>query len=284
MHGRIIRLIDAQASWADPLGRVYARLLAAVYQPVRPLRDALNGVWLGHPVHGAVTDLPVGALTVASILDLAGERRAADVALGTSVVGMLAAAATGGADYVDTYGTTQRRATVHASVMIGSLALAGASLSLRALRPGARPAAVALSLASYAGVVAGAYVGGDLVYALGAMVDRHAWTSLGSRWRRLDIDAVPEAGLTLAHAGDVPLVLFRDGDTIRALHDTCAHAGGPLHEGTVADGCVECPWHGSRFDIVDGTVRRGPAVYDQPAFEVRTSEAGNLEARRIATR
>ena len=61
-----------------------------------------------------------------------------------------------------------------------------------------------------------------------------------------------------------------------------AHAGGPLHEGVVVDGCVECPWHASRFRLTDGLARRGPTVYDQPAYEIRTAEAGGYEVRRQA--
>ena len=64
----------------------------------------------------------------------------------------------------------------------------------------------------------------------------------------------------------------------------CAHAGGPLDKGTLVDGCVECPWHGSRFRLADGHVARGPAVYDQPVFEVRAKEEGGLEARRAEAR
>lgn len=283
MHRRLTRLIDAQARWADPLARLLVRALVALWARLGPAKDLLNGTWLGHPVHAAVTDVPVGALTVATVLDVAGETRAADLALATGIGGMLASAATGAADYVDTYGPTQRRATVHATLMAGSLGLALMSLAVRLARPSARPAAVGLSLLAYAGVTAGAYVGGDVAYVLGNMVDRHAWASFGKKWRPLDVDAdaVPEGGLVLAHAGTAPLVLYRDGGSIWALHDVCAHAGGPLHEGKLVDGCVECPWHGSRFELADGHVRRGPSVYDQPVYEVRRTEAGGLEARPV---
>lgn len=47
-------------------------------------------------------------------------------------------------------------------------------------------------------------------------------------------------------------------------------------------GCVECPWHGSRFEIATGRRRRGPTVYDQPAYEVRAVAAGGYEVRRIS--
>jgi nitrite reductase/ring-hydroxylating ferredoxin subunit len=83
-----------------------------------------------------------------------------------------------------------------------------------------------------------------------------------------------------AKLGIQNLVLVRQGDTILALHDQCAHAGGPLSGGRIVDGCIECPWHQSRFELATGRRRRGPTVYDQPAYEVRPAEAGGYEARR----
>ena len=76
--------------------------------------------------------------------------------------------------------------------------------------------------------------------------------------------------------------VVRNGDTVQALHAVCAHAGGPLAEGTVVDGCVECPWHGSRFRLSDGLARQGPTVYDQPSYEIRGAEGGGYEVRRRA--
>jgi nitrite reductase/ring-hydroxylating ferredoxin subunit len=132
-------------------------------------------------------------------------------------------------------------------------------------------------------VAAAAYIGGDVVYALGNMVDHHAFRSRGSKWAALDAPAeIPEGVLTKATSGGQTLVLVRRGDTIHAMHETCAHAGGPLAKGTLVDGCVECPWHGSRFDLATGHLRRGPAVYDQPRYEVRRAEGGaGWEARRV---
>ena len=83
-----------------------------------------------------------------------------------------------------------------------------------------------LALLGYAGVAAGAYVGGELVYGSGNMVDRHAWRTGGAKWRRLDVDEVPEGAPVRARAGQDTLVLYRAGDTIHALDDTCAQAGG----------------------------------------------------------
>jgi nitrite reductase/ring-hydroxylating ferredoxin subunit len=85
-------------------------------------------------------------------------------------------------------------------------------------------------------------------------------------------------------AGINDLVVVRMGDRIHAMHSVCAHAGGPLNEGRIVDGCVECPWHYSRFRLTDGLAQRGPTVYDQPAYEVRSAEAGGYEVRRLAVR
>jgi nitrite reductase/ring-hydroxylating ferredoxin subunit len=92
---------------------------------------------------------------------------------------------------------------------------------------------------------------------------------------------MPEATPVKAKLGINTLVLIRAGTTIHALHEQCAHAGGPLSQGAVVDGCIECPWHGSRFRVTDGRQKRGPTVYDQPAYEVRRGDAG-WEARRTS--
>jgi nitrite reductase/ring-hydroxylating ferredoxin subunit/uncharacterized membrane protein len=278
MHREISTLVDRQASWAKPLGERVQHWLQPVFAARQPVKDALNGTWLGHPVHPAVTDVPVGAMTVAAVLDLAGQERAADIAIAAGIAGMTASAATGAADAVDTYGRPQVMATVHATLMAGSLAAYLASFVLRLGPRGGRPLARLLALAGYGALTAGAYLGGELVYRLGNQVDRHAFDSAAKKWKALDITEIPDGTLVRAMRGSEPLVVYRDGGVIRGLHATCAHAGGPLDKGTLVDGCVECPWHQSRFRLRDGHVAQGPAVYDQPAYEVRAVDGG-FEAR-----
>jgi nitrite reductase/ring-hydroxylating ferredoxin subunit/uncharacterized membrane protein len=282
MHREIDRLVREQASWAQPTGERVQAWLAELFGRYRRGKNLLNGTWLGHPVHPMVTDVPVGAMTIAAILDVTGQERAADIAVATGLAAMTASAATGAADAVDAYGRPQVQATVHATLMIGSFSAYLASLLLRLFGPRAlRPIAVLLSWLGYGAMSAGAYVGGDLTYRYGNQVDRHAWRATGRKWKALDVTEVPEGQLVRAMLGTEPLVLHREGDAIHALHATCAHAGGPLDKGTLVDGCVECPWHQSRFRLSDGHVVQGPAVYDQPRYEVRAAEGGGLEARRF---
>jgi glycine betaine catabolism B len=54
-----------------------------------------------------------------------------------------------------------------------------------------------------------------------------------------------------------------------AIGNTCTHVGGPLDEGMVHGFEVECPWHGSRFDLRNGMVMHGPARAPEPSYDVR---------------
>ena len=74
---------------------------------------------------------------------------------------------------------------------------------------------------------------------------------------------------------------MRDGETVYALHAQCAHAGGPLAEGKLVDGCIECPWHASRFRLSDGKRVQGPTTFDQPRYDVRAAEGGGWEVLRV---
>jgi len=281
MFGRLLtQLLDAQAGWARPFGDAVHDALHGLFHRLPPVRDFLNGRWLGHPLHALLTDVPIGVLTLVILLDAVGQSVAADVALTFGVLTLLAAALAGLADYSDTDGRARMRATVHGTLMTVALVLYVLSLALRAAG-GERAVSITVSIVAYFVLAAGAYVGGDVVYLLGNMVDRHAWRPAGAKWATLEVGDLPEDQPVKAKFGLQNLVLVRHGERIQALHEQCAHAGGPLSQGTLIDGCLECPWHGSRFRLADGRAVRGPSVYDQPAYEVRTTEAGGYEARRI---
>lgn len=284
MLGRYVtRAVDAQARWAKPFGDFNHRWLGALFHPIRPVQNFLNGTWLGHPVHAVVTDVPIGALTVSIVADVIGQPLVADVSMLLGVLAMVAAAVTGLADYAEVDGTARNRATVHGSIMVVTLAAYTVSLLIRSSSPTDRLLPIALAVAGYLLLSVGAAIGGDLVYLAGTHVNRHAWRGAGTKWIALDLGAlpdIPEGGPTKLKAGINELALIREGDRILAVHAQCAHAGGPLAEGSLVGGAIQCPWHGSRYRLADGHVVRGPAMYDQPAYDVRRAETSGWEVRR----
>ena len=286
----LARLITINDGWAKPFGDLNARWTGALFRRITPIRDLLQGRWLGHPLHAAATDIPIGMLLGSVVLDLIGQPTAADITLVGSIVFMVLSALAGFADYSETQGTALTRATLHATLMTVALVVLIVSVVMRSGAPVDRTVPIALSIIGFLIVTAGAFVGGDVVYVTGNMVSRHAFRGAGTKWVRLDTGTVADLGLlpdatpTKMRAGINDLVVVRIGDTVHALHDVCAHAGGPLHEGRVVDGCIECPWHASRFRLTDGLARQGPTVYDQPAYEIRTAETGGYEVRRIQQR
>jgi nitrite reductase/ring-hydroxylating ferredoxin subunit len=88
--------------------------------------------------------------------------------------------------------------------------------------------------------------------------------------------ALPEGTMQRVTKDDMDLLLVRQHGQVRALVHACAHLGGPLSEGTLKDGTVVCPWHGSEFCLDDGTVVSGPSTHPQPCFAVRERE-GQIE-------
>jgi nitrite reductase/ring-hydroxylating ferredoxin subunit/uncharacterized membrane protein len=284
----LLRLIDAQAGWTRPLGDLAHRFLHWLFHGMPAIRDLLNGRWLGHPVHAVLTDAPIGILFLVIVFDVLRLPDAAAWALGVGILAMVAAALAGFADYADTDGRARERATLHSTLMVVALLAYIVSFVMR-LGPGGvieSAGATWVSIIAFLILSAGAYVGGDVVYVLGNMVSRHAFRGAGTKWIALepaelgDDGQIPEGRPVKAKLGINQLVLVRQGETILALHDVCAHAGGPLNEGKLVDGQIECPWHYSRYRMTDGLVTRGPSVYDQPAYEVRAKDGGGWEARR----
>ena len=283
MIGRLLlRILRAQYGWATPLGNFNVRWLGALFRPIRPIKDFLHGKWLGHSVHALLTDLPIGALSLTVLFDLLDLRAAADISLAVGVLGMVAAAVAGAADYADTDDDPRAAATVHATLMVVSLVVYLVSLWLRVGAGGDRTVAIATELIAYGLMLAGAYVGGELVFSLGNMVNRHAWRfGTKSEWTKLDVTEIEENKPTAAKAGAQSLVVVRVGETVHALHAQCAHAGGPLPSGKIVDGCIECPWHFSRYDLATGKRTHGPTTFDQPRYQVRQADGGGWEVKRV---
>lgn len=265
-------ILDAPAS----LGQ---KLTAKI--PPGKFKDALSGTPIGHPLHPALVAVPIGAFTGALVLDATCvDRRASRRLIGLGIASALPAAVAGLSDWGDTLGAERRVGVAHA--IANSLGLGLMTLSWKARGRGGRGTVSAL--VGFGIIGASGWLGGHLAYALGVGVDTTAFQHLPTDWTDACADSdLADGNPHAVTVVDVPVMLLRQNGTLHAIDDRCTHRGGPLHEGTLVDGCVQCPWHGSRFDLDQGTVERGPATRPQPVFETRVV-AGRVQVRRLEER
>ncbi|TMD62340.1 MAG: Rieske 2Fe-2S domain-containing protein [Chloroflexi bacterium] len=277
-------------TWLDKLANPIQQWLLSFFgqpgQPVRKVKDMLNGTWLGHSVHPVLTDIPIGAWSGTMLLDLVslndeseGLANGADLSLLLGLLGATGAAVTGVTDWSDLDGTDRRVGLMH-GLLNGSISVMYlVSLILR--RTGQRRAGIAWSTGGYLASLFSAYLGGELVFAKGVGVNHVAWEGGSDDFVAvMNAQDLVEGKLTRVDASGIPAVLLKTGKSIYAIGATCTHLGGPLDEGTVQDGVVQCPWHGSCFRMQDGSVVNGPAVYAEPTFDVRVRD-GKIELRRL---
>ncbi len=263
------------------------------------VRDVLTGRWLGHPAHPAVVIAPLAGWFGGTLLDVvggSGSNAAARRLIGAGTLAAMPAAMTGAADWLTTNSAEERVGTAHAALADGATVMYGISWLLRMRRHDRAAMAAGLIGASLAGATA--FVGGHLSFRRGVGVTTVAFQSGPDDWEPLQLDAEPSTERPVrATASGIPFAVVARSSTrngaSRAPHvmeSRCSHRGGPLHEGAVVDGCIECPWHGARFDLDTGKVRRGPAAAPQPVYEVdinddqtmiRREELGGLRANPI---
>jgi nitrite reductase/ring-hydroxylating ferredoxin subunit/uncharacterized membrane protein len=160
------------------------------------------------------------------------------------------------------------RATKHALLNVTALALFAVGF---AFRDDAEASAVtlALELVAVALLSVAGYMGGTLVYRNQIGVD-HRYADAG-KWQEqsvetdggsvvvADSDDLKVNQMKLLRVKNSRIALARTEDGYRAFDDRCTHKGGPLSDGVVICGTVQCPWHGSQFDVKTGEVTCGPA-------------------------
>jgi len=284
MANTAIARIMAQPA-LDDIARPLSEAVVAAYRHGGKVggavKDAVHGVWLGHPLHPVLTDVPLGAWTTTLALDataaVTGDEayeRGADVALAVGLVGAIGAAVTGLTDFSETDGRARRIGLVHGLMNVTATACFAAAYLLR--RRDARAAGHACTWVGFGVALGAAYLGGDLVYGERIGVTHAAIDEPDGFIAAASSDQLPEGTMQRAKVGDTDLLLARQRGRVCALAHPCAHLGGPLSEGTLKDGTVVCPWHGSEFRLEDGSVVNGPSTHAQPCFTVR-EQSGHIE-------
>jgi len=268
---------------AEPLSRGVRRAFELAGPGGRRAKNALHGVWLRHPLHPVFTDLPIGAWTTGLVLDAIAARthdstmaRAADVAMGVGLAGAAGAAVTGLTDWSETSGRSRRTGLIHGLLNIAATTLYATAFVLR--KRGARATGQSCALAGYTVAVGAAWLGGDLVYDQRIGVTHAVVDPPEAFMAVADSTDVADGSMKRVQHADLDLLIVRQHGQLCALAHSCAHLGGPLSEGTLKDGSVVCPWHGSEFALDDGRVINGPATQNQPCLDVR-EQAGRIEVR-----
>ena len=243
----------------------------------------------GHPLHPMLIVYPFAFLTGAFGFNAAAAatrnrelNTVGDYLVPTGVAAGLLAAVPGIIDYLNVVppqSSGKERATKHALLNITGLGLFTASWLLG--RSGARRTLPLLmqGLGSAVMSVAG-YMGGTLVYRNQIGVD-HRYANAG-KWQeesrqisgsRALTSAAASLGVNqmkLVHAGDERIAVGRTEDGYAAFQDRCTHKGGPLSDGVLICGTVQCPWHGSQFDVHTGDVKCGPAEKKIATYPIDT--------------
>jgi nitrite reductase/ring-hydroxylating ferredoxin subunit/uncharacterized membrane protein len=250
----------------------------------------------GHPIHPMLIPFPIAFLVGALAADAAGLL----LELPTfwlvgwylaiaGVVTALAAAVPGVIDYVRTVppdSSAKQRATRHGLVNVTATALFAAAWLLRGAADAA-PDAITLALQAVGAVLLamGGWMGGTLAYRNQIGVD-HRYARAG-QWSELRVgsDDVADGRVIAAHADELELdqmklvvvddrriVLGRTEDGYVAFDDRCTHKGGSLAGGNMMCGRVQCPWHGSQFDVRSGAVQAGPADKPIRTYTVEESD------------
>ncbi|MGH3157852.1 MAG: DUF2231 domain-containing protein, partial [Streptosporangiaceae bacterium] len=233
-HGDLLARLD-RLGWLRTLSDQVAGWLVPVrerHQDNLVLELMHGGRWLGHPIHPALSDLPVGMWAGVVVLDLvdtsSATRRGVDAAGVLSAAGIVAAGATaltGISDWTVSEEQERRVGLFHGLLNTAALGLQGASLGARVA--GHRGTARALGVASFSVTAAAGYLGGHLVFTRGVMVNRVAWATGPRRWTR----ALQEADLaddspTAVEAEGRQILLYRHDGNLYAIDTVCGHAGG----------------------------------------------------------
>jgi nitrite reductase/ring-hydroxylating ferredoxin subunit/uncharacterized membrane protein len=244
----------------------------------------------GHPIHPALIPFPLAFLNGALIFDalgLATDRPALWTTGGhlavAGVITALLAGVPGLIDYVYTVppqSTGKTRATKHLAVNLTAVALMSLAFWLRpeAVTPPGVPT-LALEIIAVALLAVGGWMGGTLVSRNQVSVD-HRYAGAG-KWSESKINAPRSEAVVVATADelegnqmkllridDARIVLARTENGWVAFDDHCTHRGGSLADGVMICGTVQCPWHGSQFDVRSGTVKAGPAKEPIGTYQV----------------
>jgi nitrite reductase/ring-hydroxylating ferredoxin subunit/uncharacterized membrane protein len=244
----------------------------------------------GHSLHQILIPFPIAFIYGALIFDALGVATDRPALWSTGghlavagIVGALIAAAPGFIDYLQSVppkSSAKKRATKHLAVNLTGVALVAVAAWVRPdSTVGPDMVTIALEAVAVGLVTVGGWMGGTLVNRNQIGVD-HRYAHAG-KWQEVKLhptdgehleiaraDELEVDQMKLVHIDDVRVVVGRTEDGWVAFEDRCTHRGASLADGVMICGTVQCPWHGSQFDVRTGAVKAGPAEQSISVYEV----------------
>ena len=242
-----------------------------------------------HPIHPMLVVLPLGLFLGSWIFDLIGKATNNELLWAASyycaiagIIGGFCAAIPGVIDWynvVPPRSSAKSRGLLHGG--LNTLVLvAFIVIAIHRSSSIAEPGAFELVLMTLAIIVLGisGWLGGTLAYRNQIGVD-HRYAGSGS-WKERALESwerpacnqseLSEGQMMLVRVKDERVVIGRCSEGIVAFGDHCTHKGGPLSDGALVGCTVQCPWHGSQFDIHTGRVVAGPAKNKIDVYDIET--------------
>ncbi|HTC92579.1 MAG TPA: DUF2231 domain-containing protein [Terriglobales bacterium] len=246
-----------------------------------------------HPLHPMLVAFPIGLWVFSFVFDLLGRMSGNGLLWAAGfycvVAGCVMAALAAIPGVIDLFlavppsSSARQRGYIH-GLLNSTALLLFIAIAIRRGGSAAMPDNLSLFLSAIGvlGIAISGWLGGTLVYRNQIGVD-HRYAGAGQfKERTIDSWQRPAAHLSELADGQMMLVkiagervvLARCRDGMFAFSDHCTHKGGPLSDGALVGCMVQCPWHGSQFDVATGRVVAGPA---QQKIETYTTDVRNGE-------
>src|SRR6266542_2113921 len=238
-----------------------------------------NANFKSHPIHPMLIVFPIAFFIGTFIFDILGIVTDHNIYYAVSyymqlsgIIGGLLAAIPGAVDYFKTVppnSSGKKRATQHALLNITNLVL----FFIAWLLKGNNINPYVILILETAGIVLlsiAGWLGGTLVYRNQIGVD-HRYANAGKWKEEIEVAAANELKtnqMKLIHADKKRIVIGRTENGYVAFDDHCTHRGGSLADGSMLCGIVQCPWHGSQFDVNTGVGKAGPAKENINTYQV----------------
>ena len=246
----------------------------------------------GHPIHPMLIPFPVAFFTGTLIFDVLAIVNNNDNfwnigewLIIAGIIGAVLAAVPGVIDYLETVppdSSAKKRATRHGLTNATMLILFCVAAYYRRGEDASSTVVLALEAVGFILMCIAGWMGATLVYRNQIGVDpRYAHAG---KWKEQTIkptgqplevaskDELKANQMKLLHIDDKRIVLARTEQGYVAFDDRCTHKGGSLAGGSMICGTVQCPWHGSQFDVNTGTVSAGPAKEQIAVYNISESK------------